>query len=61
MENNQYFSKNNNELPSNPKIIDAKVKDLTLKFKTDNGVFSKNEVDYGSRLLLETFIKNNKI
>lgn len=27
----------------------------TFKFTSDNGVFSKNEVDFGSRLLIETF------
>ena len=59
MENNQYFSKNNNELPSNPKIIDAKVKDLTLKFKTDNGVFSKDFLDYATKILLENIEISN--
>ena len=26
-----------------------------FRFKTDHGVFSKKEVDFGSRLLIETF------
>ena len=26
-----------------------------LRFKTDNGVFSKGDIDFGSRLLIETF------
>ena len=31
------------------------LRDIKLRFKTDNGVFSKREVDFGSRLLVETF------
>ena len=29
-------------------------------FLSDNGVFSKKNIDYGSRLLLETYLKENK-
>jgi 16S rRNA (guanine1207-N2)-methyltransferase len=53
MENNQYFSKNNDNLESNPQIITAKIGDLSFKFKTDIGVFSKDFLDYASKLLLE--------
>lgn len=53
MENNQYFSKNNDNLESKPQIINAKIGDLNLKFKTDIGVFSKDFLDYASKLLLE--------
>ena len=52
-ENRQYFSKNNNELPSNAKIIYGKINDISFKFKTDNGVFSKDFLDFASKLLLE--------
>ena len=52
-ENRQYFSKTNNELPSNEKIIYAKINDESFKFKTDNGVFSKDFLDFASKLLLE--------
>ncbi len=52
-ENRQYFSKTNNQLPSNEKIIYAKINDISFKFKTDNGVFSKDFVDFASKLLLE--------
>ena len=34
------------------------VKNITIDFFSDNGVFSKNHLDYGSRLLIETFLKN---
>ena len=53
VENNQYFSKNNNQLPSNEKIIYAKIGEISFKFKTDNGVFSKDFLDFASKLLLE--------
>jgi 16S rRNA (guanine1207-N2)-methyltransferase len=50
-----YYSKNPN-IESRPKYWDFTLRGHSLKFKTDNGVFSKNEVDFGSRLLIETFI-----
>ena len=34
----------------------AELRGKTLHFKTDAGVFSKGEVDFGSRLLVETFV-----
>ena len=52
-ETRQYFSKTNDELPSNEKIIYAKINELSFKFKTDNGVFSKDFLDFASKLLLE--------
>ena len=53
MENRQYFSVNNDELPSNPKLINAKIGEISFEFKTDNGVFSKDFLDYASKLLIE--------
>ena len=52
-ETRQYFSKTNNELPSNEKIIYGKINDESFKYKTDNGVFSKDFLDFASKLLLE--------
>jgi 16S rRNA (guanine1207-N2)-methyltransferase len=52
-ETRQYFSKTNDDLPSNEKIIYAKINDSSFKFKTDNGVFSKDFLDFASKLLLE--------
>ena len=63
MNNNQYFSKNNDELASDPKIISAQVNGISLKFKTDIGVFSRDFLDYASKLLLEKMsfdIENNE-
>lgn len=40
---------------SDPQYWDYTLKETSFRFKTDNGVFSKKEVDFGSRLLIETF------
>ncbi|KAB2329210.1 class I SAM-dependent methyltransferase [Cytobacillus depressus] len=49
-----YYSKTQST-ESNPKYWSFTLKNHPFRFKTDNGVFSKNEVDFGSRLLIETF------
>ncbi|MDZ5474273.1 class I SAM-dependent methyltransferase [Bacillus sp. 31A1R] len=51
---NHYYSREQT-VESNPKFWDFTLRNQKLKFKTDNGVFSKGEVDFGSRLLIETF------
>ena len=48
----QYFS--NEELPSEIKSTSCFVLGNKFTFLTDNGVFSKDGLDFGSRLLLET-------
>lgn len=49
-----YYSRTQN-VESDPKYWDYSLKGQRFRFKTDNGVFSKKEVDFGSRLLIETF------
>ena len=44
----------NDDLPSNLRTIEGSVKGRRFEFFTDNGVFSKSRLDYGSRLLLES-------
>ena len=48
----QYFT--NEKLPSNIKKHDCVVLGHKFSFFTDNGVFSKDGIDFGSRLLLES-------
>ena len=48
----QYFT--NEKLPSNVKRTECFVLGKKFTFLTDNGVFSKDGLDFGSRLLLET-------
>ncbi len=40
---------------SNPTFFNATLNTFTLTFQTDDGVFSKRQVDYGSKVLLEQF------
>ena len=49
---NQYFE-NNNELISNIQTIKYYFQKNTLYFDTDNGVFSKGGIDFGSNVLLQ--------
>jgi 16S rRNA (guanine1207-N2)-methyltransferase len=46
---------------SSPKYWDSSLRGRTLRFKSDNGVFSKKEVDFGSRLLIEAFHLNTGV
>ena len=48
----QYFT--NENLPSNVRRTECVVLGRKFIFLTDNGVFSKDGLDFGSRLLLET-------
>lgn len=47
-----YFSEDNNTLKSNPQMIAFSVNNTPMKFKTDHGVFSKNNLDRGTEVLL---------
>ena len=49
-----YYSRTQN-VESDPKYWNTELRDTKLRFKTDNGVFSKNDVDFGTRLLVDTF------
>ena len=48
----QYFE--NANLPSNIEEFETVIFDSKFKFKTDNGVFSKGKLDFGTRVLLES-------
>ncbi|MBO0961553.1 class I SAM-dependent methyltransferase [Neobacillus sp. MM2021_6] len=50
-----YYSRTQ-KVESNPILWDYTLKSHLFRFKTDNGVFSKREVDFGSRLLIESFV-----
>lgn len=53
---NQYFE-NNEKLKSEIREISYYVKGTTMHFLTDNGVFSKGNVDFGSSLLIQTIME----
>ena len=52
-----YFT--NEELKSEERIINCKINDFDFKFITDNGVFSKSGLDFGTRSLLENLDIDN--
>ena len=56
---NQYFE-NNDNLKSKINKIDTKVKNTSFSFYTDNGVFNKKGLDYGTKFLLENMDISNK-
>ena len=49
-----YYSKNQS-VDSKPKFWDFELRNVKFRFKSDNGVFSKSEVDFGSRVLIDSF------
>ena len=54
-----YFT--NDSIESNEQIISCKINDISFSFYTDNGVFSKKGLDFGTRTLLENLdIENLK-
>lgn len=57
----QYFSKEADELTSEPKEIQANILNETFRFTTDNGVFSKDYLDYASGLLLKNIEVTDKV
>lgn len=56
---NQYFN-DNSTLKSNVVENKVNVKDREFIFYTDNGVFNKKGLDFGTRLLIENINLNNK-
>jgi len=56
---NHYFT-NDNNLKSNKKIMNITYENKNISLYTDNGVFSKEHFDYGSKLLITNFLKEHK-
>lgn len=55
-----YFT-NNENLASEIRYINYNYGDINFTFASDNGVFSKNKIDYGSKLLVETFLNSSHL
>lgn len=51
---NHYYT-NNKELRSDKKLIEVYIADEKYNFYTDNGVFSKGSLDFGTKTMLESF------
>lgn len=56
---NQYFE-NNKDLISEPKEITYYYRGKTINLTSDNGVFSKDSVDFGSSLMLKSITEFDK-
>lgn len=54
-----HYFKNDESLESKKRIIKYSINSYSFELNSDLGVFSKNELDPGSELLIKTAIKNN--
>ena len=55
-----HYFVNDNNVKSDKRNLYFEFKGNRFKFVSDNGVFSKNEIDEGSALLLKTYVENGK-
>lgn len=53
----EHYFTNNENLKSDIRTIYYQYQEYNFSFLSDNGVFSKNKIDFGSRLLVESFLK----
>ncbi len=58
MGNYHYYEENQDGLHSNPTSFEFHFENESFKFHTDDGVFSKKYIDYGSFVMLSTFLPN---
>ena len=54
-----YFSEKQ-EVKSDRKIIKYEIENKNFEFVTDNGVFSKTKVDFGTDVMLKVFLRENQ-
>ncbi|GAA0470063.1 class I SAM-dependent methyltransferase [Alkalibacillus silvisoli] len=52
----EHYFTNNPQSDSKPFQFQTTINSYNLSFETDDGVFSKKQIDYGTRVLLEQFI-----
>lgn len=55
----EHYFTNNDDLKSEIRKINYSFSSFTFTFYSDLGVFSKDKIDYGSRLLLESYLTKN--
>ena len=56
----EHYFTNNQNLKSELRDIKFNFNEYNFMFKSDNGVFSKNKIDYASLFLVKTFLAINK-
>ena len=54
-----HYFENDNNLKSEIRDFNITINDNLFTFSTDNGVFSKGELDYGTNLLIKNILKMN--
>ena len=54
-----HYFENDNNLVSEIKTFNININNMNFVFNTDNGVFSKGELDFGTNLLLKNILKLN--
>ena len=54
-----HYFENDDKVVSKPRSINYSFKGVDFSLESDNGVFSKNELDKGSELLIETLLPIN--
>ncbi len=57
----EHYFTNNEDLKSEIRYIKYNYGDTSLTLASDNGVFAKDKIDYGSKFLIETFLKTSLI
>ena len=54
-----HYFENDNNLKSEIEEFNVSIRNKTFFFNTDNGVFSKKELDFGTKLLIENVLNEN--
>ncbi len=57
--NTHYYTNDPQSVCSNPQTFKIKLLDKDFTFNTDNGVFSKHYLDFGSQTLINSFVPND--
>ena len=57
--NASHYFINDANLANKPRLVTYTINGKTFELDSDVGVFSKNELDYGSKLLIETLLPNS--
>ncbi len=60
MKSLEHYFTNNENLKSEINKLSYSYDNYVFSFLSDNGVFSKLKIDYGSKFLLETYLKEHK-
>ena len=56
----EHYFTNNKDLRSEIKTLNIEKNGFLFTFYSDLGVFSKNHIDYGSRILVDSILKSNE-